>query len=92
MENIDHRKQEKRSENLKNGKIVIISDLTRQKIKESKKGIRLSDYHKQRISETRRGENNPFYGKKYKWITDGVTTKRIPEFDPLPLGFRFGRI
>jgi hypothetical protein len=38
------------------------------------------------------GKNNPMYGRKYKWINDGLVEKKLFENQTLPEGFSFGRI
>ena len=38
------------------------------------------------------GENNPCYGVTYKWITDGVSNKRVPIDSDIPDGWRRGKV
>lgn len=49
---------------------------------------------KKKISEMRKGKvdgkNNPNYGNQ--WITNGVLNRLIPKKDPMPDGFRKGRV
>ena len=57
------------------------------------KGKNLSDTHKQNIGLANSklvGDKNSQYGTM--WITDGVVNKKIKKDDPLPLGFRRGKI
>lgn len=47
------------------GEGFIVSDETKQKMSQSRIGMKLSDEHRKAISEGIIGENNPFYGKTH---------------------------
>jgi len=69
-------------------------------------GKTLSQEHRDRMGASRRGERNGNFGRDFSaehraniseslvgkmWITDGVTSTRIPKDSPIPDGFRRGR-
>ncbi|NBP01588.1 MAG: hypothetical protein EBU90_15935, partial [Proteobacteria bacterium] len=47
------------------GKTWNLSEETKRKISEAKKGVPKSEKEKIRLSESRKGKNNPNYGKKH---------------------------
>ena len=49
-----------------------------------------SDELKARYSREKSGSGNPTYG--WKWITDGVTTVKVPPTHVLEGGWRYGRV
>jgi hypothetical protein len=77
---------------------------TRKKISEAQRGENnpmfgktLSAETRKKMSEARRGKNNHMFGKPGPargkiWITNGVISQRIFPTEPIPLGYRRGRI
>ena len=74
------------------------SEETKKKMRESHKGntCRLGTKHsgeaKRKISKATKGEKNPMFGKKYKWINNGIVNKFIPLDEDIPEGFVCGRL
>ena len=87
--------KQKQSDSLKGHKV---SEETKKKIGDAKKGNtymlgkKLTEDAKRKISESHIGEKNPMYGKKYKWINNGVEEKFIQLDEDIPSGFHRGRL
>ena len=68
------------------------SEETKRKLIEVHKGKKLSEETKKKMSESRKGKKHPLYGKRYKWINNGVENRFIPLDDEIPEGFIHGRL
>jgi hypothetical protein len=62
----------------------------KQKIKQKLRGRGLSEKHKQKISNSMKGSKNSQFGRM--WITNGAQSYRIYKIDPIPEGYRKGRV
>lgn len=75
------------------------SEITRRKISDSGTGRRFSEDSRRKMSESRTGEKHYSFGKATEehhcyrtiWITNGVASRRIPEEQEIPTGWRRGR-
>lgn len=60
------------------------------------KGKKLSDEHKKKLSIACKGNNagekNGMYGKRYKWVNNGLEQKYIPLDEEIPSGFKRGML
>lgn len=63
------------------------SEDTKQRISESRKGIKFSEEHKEILRQKKLGENNPFYGTHY--YNNGIIEVRAKE---CPDGYIKGRL
>lgn len=54
--------------------------------------INLSFEQKQKIYEKFVGKNNPMYGKRFRWINNGIRNKRFDLEEKLPKGWKEGYI
>ena len=74
------------------------SSETKQKIGEAQKGNKnmLGKSHssetKQKMSEAGTGERNHMYGKRYKFVNNGIENRYIPLNEEIPEGFIRGRL
>ena len=66
------------------------SEETKRKMSEAKKNM--SEETKLKISKAIKGERNGMFGKRYKWVNNGVVSKHIPLDDEIPEGFIRGRL
>ena len=69
-----------------------MSEETKRKLSEALKGKILSEETKKKISEAKKGENNPIYGKRFKWINNGFENRYISLDDEIPEGFVRGML
>ena len=65
---------------------------TKRKISEAQKGRTLSEETKRKIGEAGTGERNPMYGKRYKFVNNGIENRYIPLDEETPEGFIRGRL
>ena len=68
------------------------SEETKRKLIEAHKGKKLSEETKKKMSESRKGKKHPLYGKRYKWINNGVENRFIHFDEDTPEGFIRGRL
>lgn len=47
---------------------------------------------KLKMSQRKKGNNNPNYGLRYQWITDGITNKKLDLDAIIPDGFKKGKV
>lgn len=68
------------------------SEEWKKKLSEAAKGRIFSEDHKRKLSAANKGENNPIYGKRFKWINNGIENRYIPLYSEIPDGFVSGRL
>lgn len=95
-----HKHSEETKEKLRNAwkqrKLIPVSDETRRKMSESRKGKKFTDEHKRKISEAQKGKKGNNFGKKLSkdvrnkisytisqqvWINNGTINKRVNKND-----------
>lgn len=60
-----------------------------------KKGRKFTEEHKRNIALNHAdfsGSKHPCFGKRFKWINNGVVEQRLNEGLDIPIGFVYGRI
>ena len=87
-----HYSEETKRKMSKSHKRENLSEETIRKMRDSQKGKKLSEETKKKIGEAKKGENNPIYGKRYKFVNNGIENRYIPFDDEIPEGFIRGRL
>ena len=88
-ENLSEETRRKMSDSQKGKKL---SEETRRKMSDSRKRENLSEETRRKLSEAGTGERNHMYGKRYKFVNNGVENRYIPLDEEIPEGFIRGRL
>ena len=54
--------------------------------------IKLSEETRKKMSESQKGTKKPLYGKRFKWINNGIEQRYIHFDEDIPEGFSRGRL
>ena len=88
-ENLSEETIRKMSDSQKGKKL---SEETRRKMSDSRKRENLSEETRRKLSEAGTGERNHMYGKRYKFVNNGIENRYIPFDEDIPEGFIRGRL
>ena len=88
-ENLSEETRRKMSDSQKGKKL---SEETRRKMSDSRKRENLSEETRRKLSEAGTGERNHMYGKRYKFVNNGIENRYIPLDEDIPEGFIRGRL
>ena len=88
-ENLSEETIRKMSDSQKGKKL---SEETRRKMSDSHKRENLSEETRRKLSEAGTGERNHMYGKRYKFVNNGIENRYIPLDEDIPEGFIRGRL
>ena len=69
-----------------------LSEETRRKMSDARKRENLSEETRRKLSEAGTGERNYMYGKRYKFVNNGIENRYIPLDEDIPEGFIRGRL
>ena len=88
-ENLSEETIRKMSDSQKGKKL---SEETRRKMSDARKRENLSEETRRKLSEAGTGERNYMYGKRYKFVNNGIENRYIPLDEDIPEGFIRGRL